>query len=113
MPRASKCRKVCFVPQNTGFTPDVPCAEEIGLTLEEFEALRLIDLEGLGQAEAAQSMGVSRGTVQRILYAARHKSAEAIVTGKGISIGCGHYLLAGECRRECRRCGNKDNNKGS
>lgn len=56
------------------------------LTLPELEALRLADLEGLYQEEAARRMGVSRATFGRILEGARRKVAEALVTGKGLEV---------------------------
>ncbi|RKY54775.1 MAG: hypothetical protein DRP89_04570, partial [Candidatus Neomarinimicrobiota bacterium] len=50
------------------------------------EALRLIDLEGLSQEEAGQRMGVSRGTIWRLLKNARRKIAQAITEGRPIYI---------------------------
>ncbi len=55
--------------------------EQIRLRLDELEALRLCDLEGLSQAEAGGRMGVSRGTVQRLLAGARAKTAKALCQG--------------------------------
>jgi len=57
--------------------------------LDELEALRLADLEGLYQEQAAEKMGVSRPTFARILESARKKVAEALVKGKGLVIGGG------------------------
>ncbi len=51
---------------------------------DELEALRLCDYEGLIQEEAGARMGVSRGTVQRILASARKKVAEALTTGSAL-----------------------------
>ncbi len=58
----------------------------IQLDLAELEALRLCDLEGLEQESAGQRMGVSRGTVQRLLKAARAKVVEALVTSSALII---------------------------
>ena len=58
------------------------------------EALRLCDLENLTQKEAGDRMGVSRGTVQRILTAARSKVADALVNGKALSIEGGPVEVA-------------------
>ena len=58
----------------------------IQLDLAELEALRLCDLEGLEQEGAGQRMGVSRGTVQRLLKAARAKVVEALVTSSALII---------------------------
>lgn len=64
----------------------VPMSEidRITLFLDELEALRLCDLDDLTQDEAGKRMGVSRGTVQRILSSARKKSAAALAGGKAI-----------------------------
>lgn len=69
--------------------------------------MRLCDMEGLEQDEASASMNVSRATLQRILYLARHKIAEALCVGKAIEIGGGHYVLAEQrcaCHKRCRSC---------
>ena len=60
--------------------------QEVGLTMEEIEALRLVDSKGLEQVEAAKKMKTSQSTLQRILSNARKKVAEAIVEGKAITI---------------------------
>ncbi len=72
--------------------------EPVVLTLEEFEAIRLKDHEGLNQTKSAKSMGVSQPTFQRIYDSARKKIADAIVNGKPIRIEGGHYTLAGSGR---------------
>jgi len=69
------------------------CREEVGkgisLQPEEIELIRLIDLEGLEQEEAAERLGVSRKTAWRDLHEARRKIADALVNGKGINMaGC-------------------------
>lgn len=107
MAGSTKCRRVCARPAALRFMPDAAAAEILDLSLEELESLRLCDLEGLGQEPAARRMGVSRGTLQRIIYAAHAKVAEALCTGKGIYIGGGNYEIAGEwCggTARCRRC---------
>jgi len=58
--------------------------ERISLSLDELEALKLCDLDDLTQAEAGNRMGVSRGTIQRILSLARKKVAMALAKGKAI-----------------------------
>lgn len=94
MPRPRKCRKVGFIPHNSCFYPQVHSEDEVILTLEEFEAIRLADLLELEQDGAAESMDISRGTFQRVVHAARHKIADALVHGKTIRIEGGHYKLA-------------------
>ncbi|HEK85695.1 MAG TPA: DUF134 domain-containing protein [Candidatus Aminicenantes bacterium] len=71
-----------FFPEGGKFNP----AEIITLKLDELEAIRLADLDGLYQEEAAEKMGVSRPTFARILESARRKVAEALVKGKGLVI---------------------------
>lgn len=58
--------------------------EQINLQRDELEALRLCDFEGLTQEEAGERMGVSRGTVQRIITAARKKTAQALTEGQAL-----------------------------
>jgi predicted DNA-binding protein (UPF0251 family) len=97
MPRPLKCRRVAFVPGATYFKPaGIPMSslEEIQLTLEEAEALRLKDLEGLDQETAAAGMNISRSTFQRVLAAARRKIAEALLNGRAVRIAGGNFEMA-------------------
>ena len=92
MPRKAKCRRVCGEPVCRRFLPQSPAAgggEPVQLSVEELESLRLCDFEEMEQGEAAARMEVSRGTFQRILYAARRKTAQALVTGAELVIGGG------------------------
>lgn len=103
--RPVKWRKVGLLPRVGYFKPvAVPLymLDEVQLAVEELEALRLKDLEGLEQEECAQRMNVSRPTFQRILNSARRKVAEALVNGKAIRVEGGNFELA--VRRF--RCGN-------
>lgn len=75
--------------------------EEVTLSLEEAEALRLKELEGLEQEQGAEEMNVSRPTFQRILASARVKAADAILNGKAIRIEGGNFELARN-RYRCR-----------
>ena len=84
MPRPKCCRKVSGAPACKLFKPmGVPASsvEEAVLTLDEYEAIRLADFEGLYQEEAAGRMGVSRQTFGRTVEAARQKVARALVLG--------------------------------
>ena len=97
MPRPRKCRHIGFKPGITYFKPRaVPLRylEEVCLSFEELEALRLKDMEGLEQEEAATRMQVSRPTFQRILASARKKVAEALLEGKAIRIEGGDFKMA-------------------
>ncbi len=103
MPRPSKCRRVSFLPQARYFKPaGVPIREleEICLTVEELEAIRLKDLEGLEQEQGAAKMNVSRPTFQRILTSARHKIADALFQGKAVRIEGGNFEIPA-CHFRC------------
>jgi len=80
--------------------------ELVSLSVEELEALRLADIEGLYQEDAAERMEVSRATFQRVLKEAHTKVATALVEGKALGIEGGDYVLAGDTRVfECVECG--------
>lgn len=72
------------------------------LGIEGLEALRLADVEGLSQEEAAGHMGVSRATFGRVLAEARRIVATALTNGWSLRIEGGHYTLAEE-EKECPR----------
>jgi len=96
MPRPIKCRRVEFSPEVTYFKPaGIPLSvlDENIITVEEVEALRLKDLEGLEQEEGAERMNISRPTFQRILSSARKKITDAILNGKAMRIEGGNYEL--------------------
>jgi predicted DNA-binding protein (UPF0251 family) len=106
MARPIKWRRVGLIPQVTYFKPaGVPLRtlEEVALTVEEAEAIRLKDLEGLEQEECAERMRISRPTFHRVLQSARRKVADALVTGKALRIQGGNFALASQpfqCRRD-------------
>ncbi|RLE95497.1 MAG: hypothetical protein DRJ57_06585 [Thermoprotei archaeon] len=77
-------KRVTFVPVDERGVP-LP-GEPIYLMPDELEALRLVYLEGLTQGEAAERMGVSRGTLWRVLDSGRRKIAQALVEGRPIVI---------------------------
>ena len=109
MARPVSKRKVGFFPENYSFTPDIVCPEgetEVVLTHDELESLRLSDVLGMEQSEAAKKLGISRGTLQRILKSARSKTADALIYGRKISIQGGSYCLR-ECFAVCADCGHK------
>jgi predicted DNA-binding protein (UPF0251 family) len=75
--------------------------EEVVMTLDEFEAIRLADLDGLYQEQAAAQMNVSRATFSRIIEAAHRKLADVLVHGKALRIEGGVVRVEGQ--RCCRR----------
>ena len=97
MPRPPKCRRVAFLPNVTFFKPaGIPlrALQEVQLSVEEAEAIRLKDLEGLEQEEGAERMNISRSTFQRVLASARQKMADALLSGKAIRIEGGSFEMA-------------------
>ena len=89
MPRPRHCRRVAQLPQANYYKPrGIPLSvlEEVTLTVDEFEAIRLTDLEGFYQADAAEEMNISRQTLGRVLELAHKKIADALVHGKALLI---------------------------
>jgi predicted DNA-binding protein (UPF0251 family) len=89
MPRPRLQRRVCFSPLVSYFKPQgVPLRslKIVELSIEEVEALRLKNIEQLGQVECAKKMKTSQSTFQRILSSAYKKTSEALIEGKAIKI---------------------------
>lgn len=111
MPRPRKWRKVCCLPESSRFGPlNAPINQEnsIIMSVDEYETIRLIDMEGFTQEECACQMNISRTTVQGIYNDARKKLAECLVRGAVLKIEGGDYMLCdgleeicgcGGCRR--------------
>ncbi len=78
--------------------------EEVILTVDECEAIRLADLEGLYQEQAAEKMKVSRQTFGRMIEAAHRKIAEALVKGKALRIEGGEFEMAAIRKFNCYEC---------
>lgn len=96
MGRRPKCRMIAGMPGVTYFKPRAVPLRDLSqscLTVDELEALRLADLEGLEQEEGGRRMEVSRQTFARIVRSARRKVADALVNGKAICIQGGHYQM--------------------
>jgi predicted DNA-binding protein (UPF0251 family) len=89
MPRPCRCRKIRCSPDANYFKPrGIPLAslEEVNLTLDELEALRLADFEGLYQEAAAKKMNISRQTFGNIINSAHKKIADSLLNGKALRI---------------------------
>ena len=107
MPRPPRCRHVGQLPPSDYFKPrGIPLSDlsEVVMTIDELEALRLGDLIGLYQEQAATQMEVSRQTFGRIITSARKKVAEALVDGKALRIDGGEFrtpklrtFVCGQC----------------
>jgi predicted DNA-binding protein (UPF0251 family) len=97
MSRPRLCRRVGFKPDVTYFKPAgirMFELEEITLNVDEFEAVRLKDLQSLEQEECAAKMNISQPTFHRLVVAARKKIADAIINGKAIRIEGGNYAFS-------------------
>ncbi|WP_206460832.1 DUF134 domain-containing protein [Anaerovorax sp. IOR16] len=108
MPRPRKWRKVCCLPESNRFGPlDSPANAEnfVHMTVDEYETIRLIDLEGMNQEECAKQMNIARTTVQGIYNEARKKLAESLVNGKVLRIEGGEYQLCDRYQTSCGRGG--------
>ena len=117
MPRPKKCRRICALPVHSSFGPlEGAAGEPVEMAVEEYEAIRLMDLLDCTQEECAAQMGVARSTVQQVYDTARRKLALALVEGRRLTITGGDYALCpqGEvcpgrncARRDCGggRCG--------
>ena len=107
MARPRLCRRVGIIPESNYFKPrGIPLAmlEEVVLTVDEFEAVRLADLDGLYQEQAAEKMNVSRQTFERIIESAHKKVAEALVKGKALKIEGGEFEMVSMRKFRCHDC---------
>ncbi len=99
MPRPCKQRMIVGQPAATVYKPAGVPAHSLNwtwMTLDEYEAVRLVDGEGIDQEQAAGRMGVSRPTVTRILASARSKLAAMLAGGTALAIEGGPVMVAGE-----------------
>lgn len=106
MARPRKWRKVCCLPNSNRFGPlnsHVNDENFVTMTIDEYETIRLIDLEGFTQEECSNQMNIARTTVQGIYNDARKKLAESLVNGKVLRIEGGDYKL---CEDNELSCGN-------
>ena len=106
MARPTKWRKIENIPAVLNF---IPSEKEMDgpkniLKMEDLEAIRLKDLEGLEQGECAEKMEISRPTFQRILISAREKIADSLIHGKAITAEGGNYTR-NICPVKCDECG--------
>ena len=104
MPRPRKWRKVCCLPESNRFGPLNNLINQdqfVIMTVDEYETIRLIDLEQFTQEECADQMNIARTTVQRIYNDARKKLAESLVNGKVLRIEGGDYKLCDGLEKSC------------
>ena len=108
MVRPRKNRFVAYNPDVSYFKPrGIPMfdLDEVKLTVDEREAIRLSDLLGLSHEEAGRQMGVSRATFGRIIQRARQVVADALINGKAINVDGGNYKIIDSPRIfQCHGC---------
>jgi len=102
MARPRNCRRIGSLPEINYFKPrGIPLSvlKEVILTVDEFEAIRLADLEGLYQEQAAEKMNVSRQTFGRMIESAHRKVADTLIQGKALRIEGGEFEMAADMRK--------------
>lgn len=117
MARPMKWRKVCSLPENSKFGPLDPPMDVrnyINMTVDEYETIRLIDMDGFTQEECGKQMNIARSTVQVIYNEARKKLAESLVNGRVLLIEGGEYRLCEGFGNGCGPgCNRKRHGKGN
>ncbi len=94
MARPVKCRRVCEEPEYTGLVPDgIISGEIVELSVDEYETIRLVDLEKMTHVQCADQMCISKTTVTEIYESAREKLADCLANGKRLRITGGHYRV--------------------
>lgn len=112
MPRPQRCRRICCEPEFEKFSPSgAGDTGSVVLTLDEFEVIRLVDLEKQTHEQCAKQMDISRTTVTEICESARQKIADCLVNGKKLIISGGNYRLCEGgavkgCGKKCPRAAN-------
>lgn len=106
MARPKKQRRICAEPACSRFLPNGSSGgETVRLTADEYEVIRLIDLEHLTQEQCAAQMQVARTTVTGIYDLARQKLARMLVEGLALEIGGGDVTVCGNLGHCCGKCG--------
>jgi len=107
MARPKCCRRVAGEPACAIFKPagmPMSVLDEVILSMDEFEAIRLADFDGLYHDKAAEQMNVSRQTFGRIIEAARHKVAQVLIKGLALRIEGGEIEMAEVRKFKCYAC---------
>jgi uncharacterized protein len=107
MPRPKKNKMVSSPPLYSGFKPvrvRRDMLQDISLEIDEYEAIRLSDYEGLGHAEAAEEMEISRSTFSRLIEKARRKVATFLIEGRMLHIEGGNIHFRDNVLK-CQSCG--------
>jgi uncharacterized protein len=107
MSRPKCCRHIGCLPDKNYFKPrGIPSAQldEVVLSIDEYEAVRLADYEGMYQEQAALCMNISRQTFGRIIAAAHKKIADVLINGKALKIEGGDVAIREMKSFTCRKC---------
>lgn len=105
MPRPRKCRRICGLPDHRCFAPtDGASPSQVTMTLDEYEAVRLIDRLCLTQEDCAQRMGIARSTVAGVYEQARRKLAALLIDGSSLRIEGGEVSFCAQNGPDCPRC---------
>ena len=114
MPRPRKWRMVCCEPDNKLFGPlnGVQLDNQpVTMTIDEYEIIRLIDVEGLTQSECAERMMVARATIQTSYQQARNKLGQVLVHGRVLQIEGGDFRLYDDVQRNLYGCSRHQRNR--
>ena len=103
MARPQRCRKICAEPLYDRFVPEgQESIDNIILTVDEYEVIRLVDYENYTHEECARHMDIARSTVTEIYVSARKKIADSLINGKRLLIQGGYYRLCDGSSLGCR-----------
>lgn len=105
MSRPRKHKRICAAPEQDKFNFAKASNGKINLTVDEYEAVRLIDYIGLTQQECARQMQVARSTITAVYENARYKISSAIVNNSALEIEGGDYELCSNSELCCGQCG--------
>ncbi|MBR4027531.1 MAG: DUF134 domain-containing protein [Lachnospiraceae bacterium] len=105
MARPKRCRRICIEPEHISFSPeDSIIVDTLTMTLDEYEVIRLVDLEKITHEQCASRMNISRTTVTEIYETARTKLADSLVNGKRLIIAGGNYTICdGSAQTTCNK----------
>lgn len=105
MARPKKTRTICSMPKTDEFNMCGNSKDTVKLTVDEYEAVRLIDYMGLTQNECARQMEVARTTITAIYDSAKYKISDSIINHKAVKIEGGDYELCSGAKYCCGHCG--------
>lgn len=105
MARPRKHKNICSIPTLQSFNKNRTSKEQVNITIDEFEVIRLIDYEGLTQMECAKQMQVARTTITSVYDNVRYKISDSIINNKEIVINGGDFEICKNITHCCGHCG--------